>query len=52
MSSQLSRLRTWGTAIGDEVDDQNRMLERIQTKTERNDTVVRSQDTQMRKLLG
>lgn len=52
MSSQLARLRNWGTALGDEVDDQNRLLDRIQTKAERNDTVVRSQETQMRKLLG
>lgn len=52
MSSQLSRLRTWGNALGEEVDDQNLLLDRIQTKTERNDTVVRNQESQMRKLLG
>jgi hypothetical protein len=52
MSTQLSRLRQWGSALGEEVDDQNRMLDRIHTKTERNDAVVRSQEGQMRKLLG
>nr|CAD2177865.1 unnamed protein product [Meloidogyne enterolobii] len=52
MSAQLARLRMWGSALGDEVDDQNRMLDRIHTKTERNDAVVRSQEGQMRKLLG
>ncbi|CAD5214450.1 unnamed protein product [Bursaphelenchus okinawaensis] len=52
MSGQLSRLRMLGQALGDEVDDQNKMLDRIQTKAERNDHVVRSQDNQMKKLLG
>jgi hypothetical protein len=42
----------WGKALGTEVDDQNRLLDRIHEKAERNDTVVRSQETQMRKLLG
>lgn len=52
MSSQLARLQMWGKALGTEVDDQNRLLDRIHEKAERNDTVVRSQETQMRKLLG
>lgn len=52
MSSQLSRLKVLGAALGDEVEDQNRMLDRIQQKADRNDAVVRSQDHQMKKLLG
>lgn len=52
MSSQLSRLKMMGQALGDEVEDQNNMLDRIQQKAERNDHVVRSQDNQMKKLLG
>jgi hypothetical protein len=52
MGSQLARLRALGTALGDEVNEQNQMLDRIQSKAERNDTVVRNQDNQMKKLLG
>ncbi|KAI1708854.1 soluble NSF attachment protein 29 [Ditylenchus destructor] len=52
MSSQLARLRTLGTALGDEVEDQNKLLDRIQSKAERNDGVIRHQDNQMRNLLG
>ncbi|KAI6239348.1 hypothetical protein M3Y99_00587000 [Aphelenchoides fujianensis] len=52
MSGQLARLRALGNALGDEVDEQNQMLTRIQGKTERNDSVVRNQDNQMKKLLG
>jgi subtilisin-like proprotein convertase family protein len=52
MSSQLAHLRTWGTTLGNEVDDQNKLLDRIQSKAERNDSVVRNQENQMRKLLG
>lgn len=52
MSGQLARLRMMGQAIGEEVDDQNKMLDRIQVAAERNDSVVRSQDNQMKRLLG
>ncbi|CAJ0581874.1 unnamed protein product, partial [Mesorhabditis spiculigera] len=52
MSSQLSNLKNLGQALGREVEDQNQMLDRIQTKADRNDTIVRSQDHQMKKLLG
>lgn len=52
MSDQLARLRSLGTALGDEVEDQNQMLNRIQSKAEKNDSVVRNQDNQMKKLLG
>jgi synaptosomal-associated protein 29 len=52
MSGQLARLRTMGVALGEEVEEQNQMLDRIQGKAERNDAVVRNQDTQMKKILG
>ena len=52
MSSQLSRLRMMGSALGDEIQDQNSLLDRIQQKTDRNDSVVRHQDNQMKSLLG
>lgn len=52
MSSQLSRLRMMGSALGDEIQDQNGLLDRIQQKTDRNDSVVRHQDNQMKSLLG
>lgn len=52
MSAQLARLNELGKAIGNEVDSQNEMLDRIQVKAERNDARVRDQDNQMKKLLG
>lgn len=52
MSGQLSRLRNLGVALGEEVEDQNKMLNRIEGKAQRNDAIVRSQDNQMKKLLG
>uniref|UniRef100_A0A0K0FFD4 Soluble NSF attachment protein 29 (inferred by orthology to a C. elegans protein) n=1 Tax=Strongyloides venezuelensis TaxID=75913 RepID=A0A0K0FFD4_STRVS len=52
MSDNLSRLKQLGTALSEEVDDQNKLLDRIQVKADRNDAVVRHQDTQMKKLLG
>jgi hypothetical protein len=51
MSSQLARLRAYGKAMGEEVDDQNKLLDRIENKTGRNNDVIRSQDNQMRKFL-
>lgn len=52
MSNQLSRLKMMGSALGDEIQDQNTLLDRIQQKTDRNDSVVRHQDNQMKSLLG
>lgn len=52
MSNQLARLRMLGTALGEEVEDQNKMLDRIEQKAAKNDSTVRSQDNQMKKLLG
>lgn len=52
MSSQLARLRLLGKAIGEEVESQNEMLDRIQVKAERTNARVQDQDKQMKKLLG
>ncbi|MCP9258219.1 Protein CBR-SNAP-29 [Dirofilaria immitis] len=41
-----------GEAIGEEVDSQNEMLDRIQVKAERTNIRVKDQDKQMKKLLG
>lgn len=47
MSSQLSRLRVLGAAIGEEVDSQNEMLDRIHVKVERTNARVKDQDKQV-----
>lgn len=47
MSSQLARLRMLGEAIGEEVDSQNEMLDRIQIKAERTNARVKDQDKQV-----
>ncbi|GMS87473.1 hypothetical protein PENTCL1PPCAC_9648, partial [Pristionchus entomophagus] len=52
MSGTLQNLRSLGSALGSEIEDQNKMLDRIQVKADRNDTIVRGQDAQMKKLLG
>ncbi|KAE9554622.1 hypothetical protein FO519_002182 [Halicephalobus sp. NKZ332] len=52
MSSKLANLKNLGRALGSEVDEQNDMISRIQVKADRNDVIVRSQDNQMKKLLG
>ncbi|KIH59601.1 SNARE domain protein [Ancylostoma duodenale] len=52
MSKNLRNLRRLGEDLGREVDEQNQMLDRIQTKADRNDAIVRVQDKQMQKILG
>ncbi|CAJ0600576.1 unnamed protein product [Cylicocyclus nassatus] len=52
MSKNLRNLRLLGEDLGREVDEQNQMLDRIQTKADRNDAIVRVQDKQMQKILG
>ncbi|GMR40875.1 hypothetical protein PMAYCL1PPCAC_11070, partial [Pristionchus mayeri] len=52
MSGTLQNLRSLGSALGTEIEDQNKMLDRIQVKADRNDAIVRNQDNQMKKLLG
>ncbi len=52
MSANLRRLRGLGVALGEEADRQNELLDRINTKTEKTDTVIRHQDNQMKKILG
>ncbi|CAB3402051.1 unnamed protein product [Caenorhabditis bovis] len=52
MSANLRNLQRLGMDLGKEVDSQNEMLDRIHTKAERNDAIVRDQDKQMQKILG
>uniref|UniRef100_A0A1I8ASB5 t-SNARE coiled-coil homology domain-containing protein n=1 Tax=Steinernema glaseri TaxID=37863 RepID=A0A1I8ASB5_9BILA len=52
MTANLARLKNLGNALGEEVEDQNRMLDRIQVKADKNDITVRHQDNQMKRLLG
>lgn len=47
MSSQLARLRMLGKAVGEEVESQNEMLDRIQVKAERTNVRVQNQDKQV-----
>lgn len=47
MSKNLRNLRRLGEDLGREVDEQNQMLDRIQTKADRNDAIVRVQDKQV-----
>ncbi|KAK7073095.1 Synaptosomal-associated protein [Halocaridina rubra] len=51
MSAGLSRLKGLATGLGTEIEDQNAMLERIQTKADRADLTIGSQNTQMKKIL-
>jgi len=66
MAANLRRLQGLGTELGNEVDRQNDVLERISRKTDKTgesplcrpspwvtvDTTIRDQDKQMKKLLG
>jgi hypothetical protein len=51
MNANLNRLKGLGTAMGDEVDRQNELLNRINTKTDKTDAIIKQQDNQMKKLL-
>jgi len=52
MSANLRRLRALGSALGQEIDEQNSVLDTIASKAERADAEVRHQDKQMKRLLG
>lgn len=51
MSQGLSRLKGLAQGLGEEIVDQNTLLDRISEKAERADTTIGSQNTQMKKLL-
>uniref|UniRef100_A0A915DI58 t-SNARE coiled-coil homology domain-containing protein n=1 Tax=Ditylenchus dipsaci TaxID=166011 RepID=A0A915DI58_9BILA len=52
MSLQLERLRSLGTSLGNELDGQNKLLDRIHEKAGRNGEVIQRQDKQMKNLIG
>ncbi|GMS87731.1 hypothetical protein PENTCL1PPCAC_9906 [Pristionchus entomophagus] len=52
MADTLKNLKSIGTALGSEVEDQNKMLDRIQDKADKSDAIVRKQDERMKKILN
>ncbi|CAI4229043.1 unnamed protein product [Auanema sp. JU1783] len=52
MAATLRNIRGLGLALGQEVQDQNEMLDRIHNTALGNDEIIRSQDKQMKKLLN
>jgi len=52
MSMHLRRLNELGRGLGEELDSQNSMVDRIGGKAERVNVVVRDQDKQMKRILG
>jgi len=52
MAANLARLKDLGMGLGEEIVDQNKMIERIQVKAEKADIVIRDQDKQMKKIMG
>lgn len=52
MSANLRRLRELGSALGGEIEDQNRLLDKIAVKADKTDTEIRHQDKQMKRILG
>lgn len=51
MSLGLSRLKGLAQGLGEEITDQNSMLDRISEKADHADVTIGSQNTQMKKLL-
>ena len=52
MSLGIGRLKTLGAALGEEIDVQNKQVDRITTKAERADVTVKDQNRQMKTILG
>lgn len=52
MAANLSRLKNLGIGLADEIDDQNKVIDRLQVKVEKTDVVIRDQDKQMKKIMG
>lgn len=52
MSANLRRLKDLGSALNNEIDDQNRLLDKIAVKADKTDMEIRHQDKQMKRILG
>ena len=51
MFQGLSRLKGLATGLGEEITDQNVVIDRIHDKAEKVDAKIGSQNTQMKKIL-
>jgi len=52
MVANLSRLKNLGIGLADEIDDQNKVIDRLDKKTGMVDIKIRDQDKQMKKIMG
>ncbi|XP_059049130.1 synaptosomal-associated protein 29 [Achroia grisella] len=52
MAHAISRLKGLGTALGDEIESQNKLLDTIYDKVENTDVKIGKQNKQMNKILG
>jgi len=52
MAANLSRLKNLGIGLADEIEDQNKVIDRLQVSVEKTDVVIRDQDKQMKKIMG
>jgi hypothetical protein len=52
MAKNLARLKNLGVGLAEEIEDQNKLLDRVSVKTDKADIIIRDQDKQMKKLMG
>lgn len=52
MAANLSRLKNLGIGLAEEIDDQNKLIDRVAVKADKADIVIRDQDKQMKKIMG
>ena len=52
MAANLSRLKNLGMGLAEEIEDQNKLIDRVAVKADKADIVIRDQDKQMKKIMG
>lgn len=52
MSQHLQRLKNLGLGLGDEIESQNQVIDRVAVKADKNNVTIRDQDKQMKRILG
>jgi len=52
MAANLARLKNLGIGLADEIEDQNKLIDRLAVKADKADVVIRDQDKQMKKIMG
>lgn len=52
MSANLARLKNLGMGLADEIEDQNKVIDRVTVKADKADVIIRDQEKQMKKLMG